>query len=298
MSPRRVGIALVYHRVAARAGDPSVELNPAVSARAFARQVAFLARMFLPVRASELPEAVATRRRGGRIPVAVTFDDDLPEHARVAVPLLRAGRVPATFFLCGSFLGGERYFWWEDLQTAVDAGTLEPGDVPVAADALARRPRAIHAVAKTIEELPPDERAALARILAERAAPHRPSERLSVDDARRLAGGHELGFHTRRHDRLLALDGAGLAERLSEGRAELEELAGRPLTAIAYPHGKADERVASAARGAGFTAGFTGAHAAFAAGDDKLRIGRVEPRAGDGLGRFAWRIARALGVAG
>jgi len=280
------------------AGDPSVELNAAVSARAFARQVAFLARVLLPVRASELPGAVAIRRRGGRIPVAVTFDDDLPEHARVAAPLLRAGGVPATFFLCGSFLGGERYFWWEDLQAAVDAGTLRPGDVAGAADALARRPRAIHAVAKTIEELPPDERAALARTLAERAAPHRPSERLTPDDARRLAARHELGFHTRRHDRLPGLDGAGLVGRLSEGRAELEELAGRPLTAIAYPHGKADERVAAAAREAGFTAGYTGAHAAFAAGEDELLIGRVEPRTGDGLGRFAWRIARALGAAG
>ena len=37
---------------------------------------------------------------------------------------------------------------------------------------------------------------------------------------------------------------------------------------------------------------------AFASADDELLIGRVEPRAGDGLGRFAWRIARALGAAG
>jgi len=298
LSGRRVGIALVYHRVAERAGDPSAELNPAVPARAFARQVAFLTRVFLPVRASELAGAVAARRPGGRIPVAATFDDDLPEHARVAAPLLRGAGVPATFFLCGSFLGGERYFWWEDLQAAVDAGALRPGDVPGGEDALARRPRAIHAVARSIEELPPDERAALARVLAERAAPHRPPERLSADDARRLAAGHELGFHTRRHDRLPGLDDTGLTERLSEERAGLEELAGRRLTAIAYPHGKADERVAAAARRAGFTAGFTGAHAAFAAGDDELLIGRVEPRAGDGLGRFAWTIARALRAAG
>ncbi|HSJ93825.1 MAG TPA: hypothetical protein VK896_07295, partial [Gaiellaceae bacterium] len=97
---------------------------------------------------------------------------------------------------------------------------------------------------------------------------------------------------------LAGLDDAGLTERLAEGRAGLEELAGRRLTAIAYPHGKADERVAAAARRAGFTAGFTGAHAAVAAGDDELLIGRVEPRAGDGLGRFAWRIARALRAAG
>jgi peptidoglycan/xylan/chitin deacetylase (PgdA/CDA1 family) len=295
---RRVGLALVYHRVAERAGDPAHELNPAVAADAFARQMSFVARTFLPVLASALPSIVAARRRGDPIPLAVTFDDDLPEHARVAAPLLRRHRIPATFFLCGSFLGGERRFWWDDLQAAVDAGTLRADDLPGAAEALARRPRAIHAVAKAIEELAPDERAAVARVLAERAAPHRPAQRLTAEDARALASSHEIGFHTRRHDRLVGLDEAALAERVSDGRAGLEALAGGSVTAIAYPHGKADARVAAVARDAGFAAGYTGVHAAFADGDDELLIGRVEPRAGQGLGRFAWTIARVLRAAG
>jgi hypothetical protein len=45
---------------------------------------------------------------------------------------------------------------------------------------------------------------------------------------------------------------------LTEGRAELESLLGHRLTMIAYPHGKADTRVADAARAAAFDYGFTG----------------------------------------
>lgn len=296
-SGRRVGLALVYHRVAERAGNPALELNPAVAADAFARQMRFVARMFLPVHASALPSSVAARRRGDPIPLAVTFDDDFPEHALVVAPVLQRHGVPATFFLCGSFLGGTRWFWWEDLQAAVDAGTLGLDDVPGAAEALARRPRAIHAVAKAVEELAPDDRARVAGLLADRAAGHRPAERLTEEAARGLVASHELGFHTRRHDRLVGLDDGALAERLEEGRERLAALAGGPLTAIAYPHGKADGHVTRTARAAGFAAGYTGAHAAFRAGDDPLLVGRVEPRAGDGLGRFAWTIARALGAA-
>jgi hypothetical protein len=66
---------------------------------------------------------------------------------------------------------------------------------------------------------------------------------------------------------------------------------GRPLTAIAYPHGGVDERVGPAARAAGFAVGVT--TDAVAAGDDVLTTGRVEPGAVP-LGRFWWRIERAL----
>ena len=300
LSRRRIGLALVYHRVSEQAGDPALELNPAVATRAFTAQVRFFARAFRLVRASELRGAAAPRRRGQRIPLAITFDDDLPEHVRVAAPALREARAPATFFLCGSFLGGERFFWWEALQAAVDAGVLEPDDVPGGdvKQALASRPRAIHRLAQALEMLSPAERAEAGRLLAARAAPYRPSDRLGVDDARALAADFEVGFHTRRHDRLTGLDDAELADRLTEGRAALEELAGKPLRAIAYPHGKADARVVGAVRRASFAAGFTGEPTGWEAGGEPLLVGRLEPRAGEPLGLVALRIVRALLQAG
>jgi hypothetical protein len=70
--------------------------------------------------------------------------------------------------------------------------------------------------------------------------------------------GFEIGFHTRRHHLLPRLATADLDTAMAEGRAELDEVAGGRLTTISYPHGRADARVADAARAAGFAAGFTG----------------------------------------
>ena len=297
-SRRRIGVALVYHRVDERAGDPSLELNPAVSTAAFARQLRFFRRAFTLVHASELPAAALARRRGERLPLVIAFDDDLPGHARVVAPILHAEAAAATFFLCGSL--SDAFFWWEDLQTAVDANALEPGDLgplpPAEVEAaLARRPRAIHRLAKRIEDLDVAQRRTLAGALAERARPLRTdTSRLTEKDVEDLASSFELGFHTLRHDLLPSLDDVELELRLTEGRDRLESIARNPIRAIAYPHGKADARVAAAARRAGFDCGYTGAHAAFTPAVDPFLIGRVEPRAGAGTGELAWSIAKLL----
>ena len=58
------------------------------------------------VRAEDLPAMVAARRRWHRFPVAITFDDDLASHVRLALPALTRLGVQATFFLTGATLEG------------------------------------------------------------------------------------------------------------------------------------------------------------------------------------------------
>jgi peptidoglycan/xylan/chitin deacetylase (PgdA/CDA1 family) len=86
-----------------------------------------------------------------------------------------------------------------------------------------------------------------------------------------------IGFHTRRHHVLPTLDDASLAAALQDGRAELETWAGGRVVTIAYPHGKADERVAAAARTAGFEVGFTGEAAGIGSAANPLLLGRHTP---------------------
>ena len=84
-----------------------------------------------------------------------------------------------------------------------------------------------------------------------------------------------------------------LARALREGRERLETLAGRRLDAIAYPHGRADGRVAAAAASAGFEIGYTTAGTVVRAGDQPLLLGRLAvpyTSAGD----LAAKLARAL----
>jgi peptidoglycan/xylan/chitin deacetylase (PgdA/CDA1 family) len=277
-SARPVGLALVYHSIAERNGDPTRELVAPHSATLVEEQLRYLRSSYRVVRPERIAEAASERRRGGRFPVAVTFDDDLASHRALALPILERAGVPATFFLCGASLERPFAFWWERLQEAVEKG-LEVGE-------------SIHEVAARVEAMSPDERDAYAAGLEKRLK-SAPGPGLTAGDVRGLrAAGHRIGFHTLRHDPLTELDDDALRAALQTGRAELEAIVG-PLEAISYPHGKADARVADAARVAGFVRGFTGSYEAIVPDAEPLLLGRIEPTRGP-IGRFALQLARAL----
>jgi peptidoglycan/xylan/chitin deacetylase (PgdA/CDA1 family) len=298
MSAFRAGVVIVYHRVGgAVAGNPHVEILPAVSSRNFSRQLRHLRRHYRVVPAAELHEAVQSRRRGQRFPVSITFDDDLASHLRDAAPALERERVPATFFLGGVSLQEPHSFWWEDLQRSVDASLVQADAIPHVAEAdlraaLERSPKAIFRVAAAIEQLDPPERNETAAAL--RAAVGQPPDQgLRIGDVQSLvAAGFEIGFHTLRHDPLPALPDSALERALHEGRQTLAAAVGMPLDLIAYPHGEGDERVARAARAAGFTHGFTTERSRVTVGTDPLLIPRIPPALS--AGKMALRLARAV----
>jgi peptidoglycan/xylan/chitin deacetylase (PgdA/CDA1 family) len=297
LSGARAGIALVYHRVGGEGGDSRREILAAVSGESFRRQLRHLARHYRIVRGSELLEAVHARRRGQRFPAAITFDDDLAGHVRDALPALREAGVSATFFLGGTSLGGPHRFWWDDLQRAVDGKLIEGDAVPHVAErdvraALERSPKAIFRVAATIERLERPQRAETAAALRAAAGPPGDDERLRAEDIRTLAGGAEIGFHTLRHDLLTELSDDELADALRAGRDELTAVSGTSLETISYPHGQADERVARAARAAGFVSGFVTARRRVDADTDPLLIPRIPPAMSPG--KTALRLARAV----
>jgi peptidoglycan/xylan/chitin deacetylase (PgdA/CDA1 family) len=295
-SAAQAGVALVYHRVGGdHSGDASREILPALSGPAFAKHVRHLKHHYRLVPASGLVDAVRNRRRGERFPACVTFDDDLAGHVRETLPILRQEGVTATFFVGGVSLDGPHAFWWQDLQTVIDNRLLDA--LPHIADAdlrpaLEREPKAIFRVAAAIESLEPQERAETAAALRA-AAGGTVDEGLEGDDmARLLAAGCDIGFHTLRHEALPQLDDDALEAALRDGRDRLETVTGRRLALVSYPHGKADERVAGAARTAGYDAGFTTGRSAVNAETDPLLVPRIPPALAPG--KTALRIARAV----
>lgn len=296
LSARACGLALLYHGVAEATGDPD-EILPAQAATTLEAQVRHLRRHYRLVPASELLEATRSRRRGQRIPVALTFDDDLRSHVTHAAPLLRRIDAPAAFFLCGASLTAPRRFWWEDLQIVLDSRALLPDALPgirseMVGAALAGKERAAKRLAAEIEQLTPTARADVASVLRTVAGDAGPEAGLRGSEARFLADrAFEVGFHTLHHDRLSELGDDELEAAFVDGRAELEAAVGRALTSVSYPHGSADERVAAAARAAGFRWGFGGGEGAVAADDDPLLLPRVAATA-DSPGAFALEVAR------
>lgn len=276
----------MYHRLGAPSRRPGGELVPVLGADLFGQQLAMVAAEFDVVPPSQILDAAAARRPGQRFPVALTFDDDLGSHVEIACPVLRRAGLPAAFFVCGASLSSPHEFWWEHLQRVVDLGLR-----PAVLGPLRSAP--ISEMASWIEKLGPSQRQAVATGLADAVGGALPASGLRASAVRELAGsGFEVGFHTLRHDPLVGLDDDSLRQALTDGRDELGEMAGR-LTMIAYPHGRADARVASAARGLGYRLGFTTSWDALRAEDDPLLLPRVEPSF-ESAAHLADRMARRL----
>jgi peptidoglycan/xylan/chitin deacetylase (PgdA/CDA1 family) len=296
-STKRAGVALVYHRVGHPAGDPRYELVPTLSTRLFEAQLSYLRRAYRIVAPSRLLAAASERRPGERFPVALTFDDDLRSHVDVVMRALLRARVPAAFFVSGPSVDAPQSVWWEDLQALVDRRdplllqlhSLREVDL---ARAVRGAPYAIHEAAEQIERLPAGQRDAVAAEL--RMLARRRNAGLTARDLQGLAAqGLEIGFHTRRHYLLTTLDDGSLSTALVEGREELEAIVGQRLRMIAYPHGKADARVAEAARVAGYEFAFTGLPVSVTPTTDALMMGRIEGQAVQ-LRDFARTIATTL----
>jgi len=64
--------------------------------------------------------------------------------------------------------------------------------------------------------------------------------------------GATIGSHGATHCRLAECDDDTLRWELAESRRYLEDVTGKPITALSYPHGSASERVRVAARQAGY----------------------------------------------
>jgi O-antigen/teichoic acid export membrane protein/peptidoglycan/xylan/chitin deacetylase (PgdA/CDA1 family) len=282
LSGLRAGAAIAWHRVGDPAGDPARELMPALGTDVFAAQLRHLRRLYRVVPARELPEAARARRRGQRFPVALTFDDDLASHADVAAPILRRQGLPATFFLTGATLREPTTFWWERLQVAVDEQLVTEGWI---------ESEGIHAAAKRVVDSAPPERDELLRTLER--IPATAEEGLPAEAVRTLArDGLEVGFHTLRHATLTTLDDEELERALRDGRDDLEGVVGGPLSTIAYPHGRADERVGTASRAAGFRLGYTTRPRAVVAEGDPMLLGRLQ--APFGSANLALELLRLL----
>jgi peptidoglycan/xylan/chitin deacetylase (PgdA/CDA1 family) len=293
-------LVLMHHEIAPTQGNRAAELLPALGIEMFRAQLEHVGRHYEVVPLRELVKRADERSSGQPLPLALTFDDDLRGHASIAAPILEEFGFPATFFLSGNSLHGPSTFWWQDLQAILNQGT---GALSKLQHELAKSwPWAgmegrLVDLTSTIESLPPEQRDAVAARLHELAGTVPADEGLSAEAVKSISGrGFEIGFHTRRHYQLLTLDDDGLDRAMRDGVEELEELIGYRPIAIGYPHGKADLRVAEAARRAGFELGFKGVHAAASADQHPLLIERVVAWT-DSLSSFAWALGRLAAAA-
>lgn len=120
------------------------------------------------------------------------------------------------------------------------------------------------------------------------------SGRLTEEDAPSLAErGWEVGSHTISHPTLTKIDDLSLGDELIRSKAEIERLTGADCTSVAYPKGRADERVVRAAEAAGYRAG-AALEGATPLGFSVLAWPRVGVRGDDSLRVFRLKCSHVV----
>lgn len=102
--------------------------------------------------------------------------------------------------------------------------------------------------------------------------------------------GVSFHSHTRTHASLPAADDALLAAELAESRDVLQALLGRPVDYLAYPFGHVDDRVARAAKQAGYQAAFSTQPGFNRRDVDPLRIRRIDVYGTDTAGMLLRKV--------
>ncbi len=227
----------------------------------------------------------AAGERPARPFLAITFDDGQRDNFEHARPALAAAGVTASFFAPVEAVDADEPLWHDRLGFAAAGlqardpagaralfGELGPLEGPAAAQLGATLQRA--------KRLPPAARLDLvARLEARLGAPARPAwdGLMSWDQLRALVReGHEVGSHSLSHAVLTLVDDAQLARELAGSRARLEAELQAPCESFCYPNGDCDDRVAAAARAAGYRRAVVTAWGANRPGADPLRLTRFD----------------------
>lgn len=274
-APAPVLSIITYHHVAE--DDPSYPYDPNVADATpaqFRRQMELVARYGTPVGIDDLLRAIA----GAPLPpnpVMVTFDDGYRSCHDVALPILRAVGVRATFFVATSFISERRVYWWERIAVMLDDWRRRPRGTPCAIGyprplTLDLGDPQIHGTLTDIIKNTPD--LDVERYLGEIGAAlevewtpeletrHADHLIMTWDQVRALArAGMDVESHGRRHRVLQTLDDAALDDELAGSRRELEAQLGRPVRALAYPVGRriSECRIRDALAAAGYRIGLS-----------------------------------------
>jgi peptidoglycan/xylan/chitin deacetylase (PgdA/CDA1 family) len=263
---------VTYHHIADQDEsypyDPNVaDANPAQ----FRRQMETLARYGTPIGVDELVRAL----NGAPLPknpVMVTFDDGYRSCHDVALPILRAVGVRATFFVATSFISERRLYWWERIALLLKKATHKQITLRyptwIALDAAS--PKAHDVLTRIIKDT---RELDLERFLIELAtalgvawnrqieAEYADQLIMTWDQVRALArAGMDVESHGRNHRVLQTLDDQALIDEVSGARIDLEAQLGRPVRAIAYPVGRriaAEPRIRDALTQAGYQLGMS-----------------------------------------
>jgi len=291
---------LIFHRVLATS-DPLFPEEP--DAKRFDQLLEWIQSWFNVIR---LDEGVK-RLRAASLPeraAAITFDDGYADNFRVALPILKARGLPATFFVATGYLNGGR-MWNDTIIESVRRTKASRWDLSgqgLSAFELTTNVQkriAINAIIRWAKYLPDEARLKAAGRIADQADIALPDDLMmtSNDILGLRAAGMQIGAHTVTHPILARLDDRKAKEEIVESKGFLEALLGERVGLFAYPNGKfgSDYTEAHVAlvRKSGFDGAVSTRRGAATKGWDLMQLPRFTPWDRDQL-RFGIRLATTL----
>lgn len=295
---------LAYHRVTdhTRPGFVGFVGNVSASPAEFSDQMEWVARKYTAVSL----EDVAAAALGADLParaVLVTFDDGYQDNLDNALPVLRRIGLPAALFLATDHVGSGEPFWWDRTAEFFWRHAGAEVELPILGHTTWESDGAQSLAARWIARaklLPDDERrAAVAAVTAAAGSDEAPQGLvMNWYGAREMAAhGVAIGGHTQTHPILTRVPIETAREEISQSKADVEREIGAPAIGFAYPNGGTsdfDDAVVAAVEDAGYRIAFTlvpGPARLREVVADPLRIRRVYVHHGDGLSRFAAKVA-------
>lgn len=240
--------------------------------------------------------------------LSITFDDGYADNAEVALPILQAHGLTATFFVAPGFLDGGRM--WNDTviesirrsrSEKLDVDELDLGDLSLTDDASRRA--AIDSLLRGLKHLSFEERAEKVQMISARVGVDLPSDlMMTTAQVCSLAeAGMTIGAHTINHPILATLPLSQAREEIVGSKDWLEGMIGARVRLFAYPNGKPrrDYRAEHVhmVEKAGFDGAVSTAWGAVGSGVDRYQIPRFTPWSSGRLG-FGVQLARQLAQRG
>lgn len=239
-------LVLNYHRIGDPAESPFDRGLWSATSEAFFNQVRFLKSSLDIISPDDLPTAIRSRR--GRF-CLITFDDGYRDNFDNAFPILKAARVPATFFVVTGFIDASTVPWWDEIAWMVRGSRRDRLDLPEWLPATVRlnrpdRETAIWQLLRTFKKLPAESTERYLDALADATG----SGRCSAGMGRNLwmdwdmlrdmrASGMTIGGHTTNHPVLARAAPPRQREEILGCGRRLAEALGEPMRYFSYPVG-------------------------------------------------------------
>lgn len=264
-------LILMYHRIADTGLDP---WQLCVSPEKFRQQLEQLSQQFEFIKLSDIPACGDLSNK-----LVITFDDGYADNLLVAKPILEEFSAPATVFVTSGYVGGEREFWWDELEQLILQLDSLPNSLSLDMESLqlqfdfkqhghySEELAAIHRDWKVTYDgsHPPTERHELfLNLWAKLQVSSEGTRRKALESLFLWAGREpivrlthrpmgkaelveitqngliEIGSHGVTHCAFPSLDSESKRMELESSKMELETILDRKVTSFAYPHGEYD----------------------------------------------------------